>query len=56
MEYSPNRLTPLYFKIYYKEEDYLKVKTIVFKYINSSIVKVKYVSMLVYLIYKYVSM
>ena len=23
----PNRLTPLYFKIYYKEENYLKVKT-----------------------------
>ena len=36
----PNRLTPLYSKIYYKEENYLKVKTAVFKYINSSIVKV----------------
>ena len=35
----PNRLTPLYFKIYYKEENYLKVKTAVFKYINSFIVK-----------------
>ena len=31
----PNRLTPLYSKIYYKEENYLKVKTIVFKYITS---------------------
>ena len=30
-----NRLTPLYSKIYYKEENYLKVKTVVFKYITS---------------------
>ena len=30
----PNRLTPLYSKIYYKEENYLKVKTVVFKYIT----------------------
>ena len=30
----PNRLTSLYFKIYYKEENYLKVKTAVFKYIT----------------------
>ena len=35
----PNKLTPLYSKIHYKEENYLKVKTAVFKYINSSIVK-----------------
>ena len=48
MEYLPNRLTPLYSKIYYKEENYLKVKTTVFKYINSSIIKVEYVGMLVY--------
>ena len=27
LEYLPNKLTPLYFKIYYKEENYLKVKT-----------------------------
>ena len=39
MEYLPNRLTPLHSKIYYKEENYLKVRTAVFKYINSSIVK-----------------
>ena len=39
IEYLPNRLTPLYSKIYYKEENYLKVRTAVFKYINSSIVK-----------------
>ena len=43
----PNRLTPLYSKIYYKEENYLKVKTAVFKYITPRIVKVEYVSMLV---------
>ena len=30
----PNRLTLLYSKIYYKEENYLKVKTAVFKYIT----------------------
>ena len=30
----PNRLTPLYSEIYYKEENYLKVRTIVFKYIT----------------------
>ena len=39
MECLPNRLTLLYSKIYYKKENYLKVKTAVFKYINSSIVK-----------------
>ena len=27
LECLPNRLTPLYSKIYYKEENYLKVKT-----------------------------
>ena len=31
----PNRLTSLYFKIYYKKENYLKVKTAVFKYIDN---------------------
>ena len=44
----PNRLTPLYSKIYYKKENYLKVRTVVFKYITPPIVKVKYVSILVY--------
>ena len=43
-----NRLTPLYSKIYYKEENYLKVKTVVFKYITPPIVKVEYIGMLVY--------
>ena len=51
----PNRLTPLYSKIYYKEENYLKVKTAVFKYINSSIVKVEYVGTSVHLVREYVS-
>ena len=44
----PNKLTSLYSEIYYKEENYLKVKITVFKYITPSIVKVKYVSILVY--------
>ena len=30
----PNRLTPVYSENYYKEENYLKVKTVVFKYIT----------------------
>ena len=47
----PNKLTLLYFKIYYKEENYLKVKTVVFKYITPFIVKVEYISILVYLVY-----
>ena len=42
----PNRLTPLYSKIHYKEENYLKVRTAVFKYITPFIVKVEYISML----------
>ena len=39
MECLPNRLTAFNFKIYYKGENYLKVKTAVFKYITSPIVK-----------------
>ena len=30
----PNRLTLIYSKNYYKEENYLKVKTVIFKYIT----------------------
>ena len=30
----PNRLTLLYSRVYYKKENYLKVKTTVFKYIT----------------------
>ena len=43
----PNRLTSLYFKIYYKEENYLNVKTAVFKYITPP-----YSKGLVYKVYK----
>ena len=39
MECLPNRLTPFNSEIYYKEENYLKVKTVVFKYITPLIVK-----------------
>ena len=39
MECLPNRLTPLYSEIHYEEENYLKVRTAVFKYITPSIVK-----------------
>ena len=49
----PNRLTLLYSKIYYKEENYLKVRTVVFKYITPPYSKgwVRwYVGILVYLI------
>ena len=51
----PNRSTPIYFNIYYKEENYLKVKTAVFKYITPSIVKVEYISISVHSVYKYIS-
>ena len=34
MEYLPNRLTPIYSKNHYEEENYLKVGTVVFKYIT----------------------
>ena len=44
----PNRLSPLYSKIYYKEENNLKVKTAVFKYITLPIVKVEYIGTSVY--------
>ena len=30
----PNRLTPIYSKNYYEEENYLTVKTVIFKYIT----------------------
>ena len=47
----PNRLTLLYSKIHYKEENYLKVRTAAFKYITPSIVKVEYIGTLVHLVY-----
>ena len=51
MEYLPNKLTPFNSKIYYKKENYLKVKTVVFKYITPLLVKglvYWYISMSVY--------
>ena len=56
IECLPNRLTPLYSKIYYKKKNYLKVRTTVFKYITPPIVKVEYIGMSVYSVYKYISM
>ena len=54
----PNRLTPIYSKNHYKEENYLKVKTVVFKYItppysNSSVLQ--YVGIFNTQVHKYVS-
>ena len=49
----PNRLTLLYSKIYYKEENYLKVRTVVFKYITPPYSKgwvYWYINILVYYI------
>ena len=51
MECLPNKLTLFNFNIYYKKENYLKVKTTVFKYITPSIVKVWYISTLSTLVY-----
>ena len=39
MEYLPNRLTLFNSEIYYKKENYLKVKTVVFKYTTPFIIK-----------------
>ena len=51
----PNRLTPVYSKNHYKEENYLKVKTVVFKYITPSysngLVR-QYVNILVFWVYR----
>ena len=52
MEYLLNKLTLFNFEIHYKEKNYLKVKTVVFKYITSPIVKF---GMLVYWYIQYVS-
>ena len=48
VEYLPNKLIFLYSKIYYKKENYLKVRTVVFKYITPLIVKVWYISNVIY--------
>ena len=50
-----NRLTPLYSKIYYKEENYLKVKTGLFIYPSPPYSKVWYVSTSVRSVYKYIN-
>ena len=34
LECLPNRLTPLYFKIYYEEENYLEVRTELLIYLS----------------------
>ena len=52
MECLPNKLTPFNFKIYYAEENYLKVRTVLFKYITSPIVKF---GILVYQYAQYIS-
>ena len=52
MEYLSNRLTPFNFKIYYKKENYLKVRTAVFKYITPPIIKF---SILVYQYAQYIN-
>ena len=56
MECSPNRLTLLYFEIYYKEENYLKIRTAVFKYITPPYSKgwvCWYISILAYSMFLY---
>ena len=54
IECLPNKLTLFNSEIYYKEENYLKVRTMVLKYITPPIVKVRYISILVCLVYKYI--
>ena len=56
MECLPNKLTLLYSKIYYKEENYLKVKIKVFKYTTPPYSKgwvCWYVGILAYSIFLY---
>ena len=47
----PNRLTPIYSKNHYKEENYLKVKTVVFKYITPPYSNSCYVLTFLYTLY-----
>ena len=56
MEYLPNKLTPFNSKIYYKEENYLKVKTMSFKYITPPYSKglvCQYIILVKYIIFPY---
>ena len=52
----PNRLTPVYSKNYYKEENYLKVKTVVFKYITPPYSNGLFVLMFLYIPYTELNM
>ena len=57
VEYLPNKLTPFNFKIYYKEENYLKVKTVVLKYTTPPYSKgsvYQYIGTLSMWVYKYI--
>ena len=47
----PNRLTFIYSKNHYKEENYLKVKTVVFKYITPPYSNGCYVPTFLYTLY-----
>ena len=47
----PNRLTLVYSKNYYKEENYLKVKTVIFKYITPPHSNSCYILMFLYILY-----
>ena len=47
----PNRLTPIYSKNHYKEENYLKVKTVVFKYITPPYSNSRSVLTFLYILY-----
>ena len=49
----PNKLTPLYSKIHYKEENYLKVKTKLFIYLSPPYSKGWYVRYVRYIRYIY---
>ena len=47
----PNRLTPVYSKNHYKEENYLKVKTVIFKYITPPYSNSLFVLTFLYILY-----
>ena len=47
----PNKLIPVYSKNYYKEENYLKVKTVIFKYITPPYSNSCYILTVLYTLY-----
>ena len=53
LECLPNKLTPVYFKIYYKEENYLKVRTELFIYPSPPYSKGWYARYIKYIRYVY---